>query len=347
MPRARSRVEPRLTVRAIRPILSGLRALGQDPDALRRAAGVREGDWNDPDARLPMSVGPALLARAAEATGDEHVGLHLAEKADLAAFDVVFYAMSSSPTLGAAYERVCRYQRLINDAATVTLEPEGGFMKLRHRLPDGRPVPKHSAEFIVAAWVRSGREAVGKRWAPREVRFAHPRSSESREPERFFEAPVRFSTGENAILLDEALMAAPCVGANAALLDVMDRHAADRLERAARSSRLADQARAVLAEEMRDGEPTAARLAARLDRSVRTLNRALAEEGTSYREVLDQLRRELAARHLSESRTSITDVAFLLGYSELAAFSRAFKRWTGQSPEEYRRSRGLAQSDKH
>jgi AraC-like DNA-binding protein len=319
--------------------VSGLRALGHDPGPILNAAGVPQATLDDPDGRVPMTAGVAVLRRASEVTGDTDIGLHIAEHAELGSVDVHFYAMATSPTLGAAYERLCRYQRLIHETSSVRLEIDGDRAILRHALPGGMAVPRHSAEFIVAAWVRAGRVVTETDWAPLEVRFAHVAPPDVREHARFFRAPVRFGMAENALILPVSLLGTPCARADATLLSVLDRYAVDRLESVPRALTFAEHARAALAEELRGSQASASRLARRLKMSVRTLNRALAAEGTSYRALLEQLRRELATHHLVDGRLSIGEVAFLLGFSELSAFYRMFKRWTGETPAEFRRRR--------
>ena len=328
--------EPFLTVRAVQPLVSGLTAMGHDPKPLLALVGLDESTLHDPDSRVPMRVVMSLIARAVEATGDANLGLHLAEHTDVGSADVHFYAIVSSPTLGAAYERVCRYQRLIHETNLVELDMQGERVWLRHRRPGGLAAPRHTAEFLLAVWVRAGRIATGTDWAPLEVRFAHAEPEDVREHARFFRAPVHFACGENAFALPTALLETPCVRADPALLAVLDRYATDRLARAPQTNTLADRVRTTLAEQLVGTEPGAARLAAQLKMSVRTLNRALAAEGTTYRALLDQLRHELAARHLADHRVSIAEVAFLLGFSELSSFYRAFKRWSGRTPVEFR-----------
>ena len=329
-------LEPRLTVRAIRPLVSGLRESGYDPTPLLAAVEIDDTTLNDPDGRVPMSVAIALLARAVDQTGDTNLGLHLAEHAELGSFDVHFYAMASSPTLGAAYERLCRYQRLIHETSRVELEIRGERAVLRHQLAGGKAVPRQTAEFLLAAWVRAGRVVTSVDWTPQEVHFAHPAPPNSSEHARFFRADMHFAMGENALILPTPLLRTPCARADPALVAVLDRYAAERLEQAPRTNSIADRVRGVLGDELRGGEPTAARLAARLKMSVRSLNRLLAAEGTSYRELLDALRHDLAARHLAGDQVAISEVGFLLGFSELSSFHRAFKRWTGQTPAEFR-----------
>lgn len=330
-------LEPRLGIRAIRPLVSGLRAMGHDPSALLSAAGIDAGPLADPDARVPMSAGVRLLEGAAAALGDDAVGLHLAERADPASFDVTFYAMTSSATLGEGFERVARFQRLIHDTSRVALDVADGRAFLRHALPGGHAAPRSSAEFILAAWVRIGRMAVGRDWSPMEIRFAHDEPASTSEHERLFRGPLRFRAGENALVLDASLLDAPCVGANPGLLAVLESHAVDRLRRLPETPALADRVRELLADDLAGGGPSAARVAARLKMSLRTLDRGLAAEGTSFRRLLEQLRHEWAAQALADSRLAIGEVAFLLGFGDLSAFHRAFKRWTGETPVQYRR----------
>jgi hypothetical protein len=151
-----ARLEPTLTARAFLPIVSALSSLGHDPRPLLAAVGVEANTLSDPDAR-PMSAGVALLAKAADATGDAAIGLHVAERADLRTVDVHFYGMHASATLLDAFDRLSRFQRLIHETSRVELVTERDALRLRHVLPGGVAAPRQTAEFLLAAWVRTGR----------------------------------------------------------------------------------------------------------------------------------------------------------------------------------------------
>jgi len=176
----------------------------------------------------------------------------------------------------------------------------------------------------------------GVEWAPLEVRFAHVPPADASDHERFFRAPVRFAMGENSFALAADLLALPCTRADAALAALLDRYADERIGRSAGIGRLADRVRSLIEAELRSGEVSATGLSKKLGMSVRSLNRLLATEGTTYQALLDALRHELAARQLGDPRTSVWEVAFQLGYSDLSAFYRAFRRWTGTTPAEFR-----------
>src|SRR5262245_51727952 len=179
-------LQPRLTVRAINPLLSGLRALGHDPSALLVSAGIDAGQLNDPDVRVPMRAVLRLVDAAVAETGDDNLGLHLAEHADLGSGDVHFYAMLASRTLGDAYERLCRYQRLIHDTSRIELDVQPGRALLRHVMAGHLAAPRQSAEFLLAVWVRAGRVITGIDWTPLEVHFMHAAPADPHEHGRYF-----------------------------------------------------------------------------------------------------------------------------------------------------------------
>ena len=141
---------------------------------------------------------------------------------------------------------------------------------------------------------------------------------------------------QNALVIPAEVLDLPSVNPDPALIAILDRYTSERLARSPRTNSLADHVRSALAAALDDGEVQASRVATRLKMSARTLHRGLAAEGTSFGELLAALRQELAARHLAEDRVSIGEIAFLLAFSELTSFHRAFKRWTGRTPAEFR-----------
>jgi len=320
-------------------VIAALRSLGHDPAPILRAAGLDDSLLRDSDARIPAANVGRLWSTAVATTGDENLGLHLAQAADIAEFDLHAYAFLSSPTLGAGFERMAAYQRLLNDSTRIVVERGEPHAVVRHVRRGGLPAGRQTAEFLMAVWTRFIRLAAGEAIAPDEVRFAHDEPDAAAEHARIFRAPVRFATGENALVLPATLLEQSCARADPGLAAVLDRHAADRLDRLGASAAIADRARAALLEVLREGEPSAAQVAKRLRMSLRTLTRALASEGTSYRALLEQLRRELSSRYLEDPAISIAEVAFLLGFKEVSAFYHAFKAWTGSTPLEFRRNR--------
>lgn len=186
--------------------MSGLRECGYDVTPILAAVGIDDAALDNPDGWVSTSVAMTLLNHAVEQTGDTNLGLHLAERAELGSFDVHFYAMASSSTLGTAYERLCRYQRLIHETSRVELEIENDRAKLRHSFVGGAAAPRQTAEFLLTAWVRAGRIITGVEWKPYEVHFAHAAPADASEQARFFRVDVHFGMRENALILPAALL---------------------------------------------------------------------------------------------------------------------------------------------
>ncbi len=326
-----------VSTRMLRPVLAGLQMHGVDVEQALADVGVDPASLVDPETRVPHRVAIALWELAIVRTGDDALGLHVAEATDIGVFDVQSYAFVNSPTLAAGLERVARYQRLNHDVARVVVDREGDLAIVGHRLPGGPPVPRAVAEFVLATMVILARTATRGAIEIREVRFAHREPADTSEHRRIFAAPLSFSVGENAIVMPAAALELELDRADARLLGVLDRHARDLLQRLPQTKSFVDRVRSVLAAELQGGNPSAEHVAEVLHMSVRTLARRLTDEGTSHKEVLDALRRELAMHHLEAGELAIGEVAFLLGFSQASAFHRAFRRWTGKTPTEVRR----------
>lgn len=327
---------PGLTVRAVQPVIAGLEALGHPADALLAEAGILPEILADPDERVPRGSMARLWDLAVSLTGDDRLGMHVATAAPIPSFDVHAYAILSSPTLRDAYLRACRYQRLINEATDLTLSEGPSEGVLRHALPGGGAVPRQPAEFLVASWLRFGRLLTGTRWTPTHVLFAHDRPADTSEHHAMFGGPPRFTSGQTALHVPVAVLDLPNPKADATLLALLDGHAATLLDRHPALTTTSARVRAWLVEAHSAGGPLARQAAKALAMSERTLHRRLRREATTFRALLDQFRHEKAVALLTSRRHSIAEIAFLLGYSELSAFYRAFRRWTGRSPADLR-----------
>ncbi len=330
------KLEPHLTVRAVQPVIAALEALGHQIDGILAEARISRATLQDADGRVPHSAMMLFWERARIITGDDHIGIHLAEAVPIQSFEVHSYALLSSTTLREAYRRACRYQRLIHEATDLTFEEGTNEGVLRHALPGGRPLPRHPAEFLATLWVRLGRLITGEDWAPSLVCFAHDTPKDATEHERVFRAPIRFSSGINAMQIPNHILDASNPRADANLASLLDRYADGLLKQAPRQASFAERVRTWLVAELNGGSPTIFSAARALHISERTLHRSLQNEGTSFRELLDQLRQERAAALLANPRCSVAEAGFLLGFAGLSSFSRAFKRWTGKAPAEFR-----------
>lgn len=329
---------PFVTVRAVQPVVAGLDALGYETDTIFANVTIPRDVLDNADGGIPHTAMMAFWQEALAVTGDDYLGLHLAEAAPMKSFGVHAYALQSSPTLREAYRRACRYQRLIHEATDLTFDEGADEGVLQHTLPDGRSVPRHPAEFLVTLWVRFGRLITGSTWAPRLVCFAHHAPPDVTAHRHIFQTHIQFLSGRTAMYIPNYILDTPNARADPGLIGVLDDYAERLLKQrpTPTAATLSERVRFQLLETLTGGIPTAEEIAQSLHMSVRTLHRNLQQEGATFSELLNQLRQQQATNYLTNPNISISEVAFLLGFSEISSFYRAFKRWTGTTPAEFR-----------
>jgi AraC-like DNA-binding protein len=327
-----------VSARSIRPVLAYFSSLGHDVGRLLHDAGLDPVVLKDVESRLPHDTAIAIWDRVAAITGDSDVGLHVAEAITPGMFGAVEYVARTSPTLGAGFERLFRYHRVLHDVAETGLERVAGRAVLSHRLPLPGGAPRHVSDFVLAGWLLVGRTVTGLSWTPLEVRFPHRRPAHTAEYRRVFGAPITFEHTRSELVVSDDTLALPHVTADAALRPIVEAQASALLRSVRPDEGVADGVRRMLADELCDGDPTLERIAERLHMSARTLHRRLREQGTSFRHLVVDVRRGLAERYLREGDLAIGEIAFLLGFSEASAFHRAFKQWTGRPPLAFRQA---------
>lgn len=320
-------------------VKSALRA-GAPPGSLEAETGFDPHLGSDPDARISLGLESALWDSAARLSEDSAFGLHAAEWLEPGAVDVLDYVVRAAPTLLASLERLARYNALVHDAAIFRLQQAEGSLRIEHSL-GAATQSRHAAEFTLASIVVVGSQLVGKPLRALSLEFRHPLSdsAEPREYERVFGVTPRFGASLNALTLPLADVERPNRSADPRLLRMIECHAQALLaQRPAPLASTTDHVRTLLATTLANVDADAAlpQIANKLHMSERSLQRRLAAEGTSFDSLLDELRRELSLRYLSDQRISIAEIAYLLGYSEPSAFHRAFKRWTGATPRQLR-----------
>jgi AraC-like DNA-binding protein len=321
------------------PMLAGLRAMGADVDAICRSVGMSLGELEDPDVRISFESALRLSLASAEAVSDPAFGLHLAEHYTPGVFGVLDYLAHSSQTLGEAITRLSRYNRLLQDVAETLLEIEGEHAVIWQRTLDCVWLPPPVIENSMANLVVIGRVLTGGCMAPIEVQFRHPAPDYAAEHERIFRTRVRFEAERDAVVLGVRDLDLPLTNPDPGLCSILDRHAQKLLEGLPPLARFSTRVRELCAEMLKDGTANAERIAQKLEMSERTLRRRLKEEGTTFDELVDELRRAMTQHYLEFPDMTLEYIALMVGYSEAGAFRRAFRRWFGTSPTSYRRAR--------
>lgn len=324
-----------VSIRTANALIDAATAEGAARDELLWAAALTDELLEDPDHRIAYKSF-ADLYRKAEALTGEAFGIRAAQRTPDRAFGIVAYMAANSPDLGAAYHNIARYFRLLVDGVEVRLIEAGKQARFLHRFPAAFTDPPRSQEYVLGAVIAYGRQWTRVDFRPLAVRFPLEPPADYGPYEALFRCPVDFQAPCAEIVFERELLALPTVQSDPALLQILDRHGRDLLAQLPDEASYANRLRALLSQRLRGVAPTLERTAQELGISPRTLQRRLREEGTSHQYVLDEIRRELALRYLSEARMAISEVAFLLGFSEASAFHRAFRRWTGHTPADYR-----------
>ena len=339
--RSRARPAPAATVSilSVRPVPGWLAAQGQDLAPIFLQHGLSPALLADPEARLAHDTAAALWKQAEQLTGAADLGLQIAEAIQAGQFGAIDHAARTSATLGSGYGRLFRYYQVLHDLARTAMDTGPRHVVLSHQLPLPGGAPRAVSEFVLAAWLVTGRQATGVHWSPIEVRFAHGEPADTARHRRLFGAPLRFNQVRSELVIDRALMELALLRADASLQPIVEAQLQmihQRVPGDSHCNAIVDVVQRLIRDRLCDGEPSLAAIAAQVHVSARTLNRRLADEGTTFRDLLTSVRLALARNHLAERRLAVAEIAFLLGFSEASAFHRAFRRWTGVTPAAWR-----------
>lgn len=293
---------------------------------------------NDSHQRISGNEYCGLLEKATEICGDPNFGLHVGQAIQAGHYGVLGYACMSSKTFDEILNRMQRYQTLVSDIGFNSFELQGERIKIQFNCDVQPYPPRQLAEEHLAGMLTFSRWVKQDQSSPEEVHFQHPEPDDISEHKRIFNCAILFNQAETAIyflskyLTDPLPLAAPDVS------KIMDGYAKQLLKNLPKSDEFTDIASKALAVLLQDGKPSLEDLAKQLKIEVSDLRRRLKEEGVSYQTLFNENRKKLALIYIAQVSLSLTDIAFLLGFSEQSAFQRAFKRWTGVTPMRYRNS---------
>ena len=320
----------------VKGIAEMLAAEGLDVRALLAEAGIERAELEAPAGRLPSERISQLWELAAERSGNPAIGLAQHRIARPASFDVVGYTMMSCADLRAAFERLIRYLLILSDALTMTMSEERAGCRVSFVLLGGnRPVPRQRIEFIFVTVIGFCRWITGREVHPVGVELVYPAPLDLEPYRAAFRCPVSFDAPRNSLLFASADLGTPLPTSSPVLAELHERFAGDYLRRFDHAE-TSYRAREVIIRRLPDGEPRRDQVAGELGMSERTLQRRLEEEATSFGQLLDDTRRELAEQYLGRLHLSLAQAAYLLGFADQSSFFRACRRWFDRSPAQYR-----------
>lgn len=317
---------------------------GADEQRLLALSALSPEVLHDPDARIGSAEYIKLMHGAQSQTGDPALALRWAEEVSLAQLSIVGLLGQASRTLMESFQQVRRYGRLVTDVGQDRFGiemVEGAMWSVDYR-SDPNEFPELT-ETTFGFMVCGSRVAAPSTWL-KEVNVTHAPPSYAAEYERVFGAPVKFGARWNALLIDPSFLTTAVNVQPRYVFGALSKHAEALLDELRKTDTARGHVESLILPILHTGDATVDLVADRMGVSRQTLYRRLKAEGVTFEKVLDELRRRLALDYLRNSRVSVAETAFLVGFSEAAAFSRAFKRWTGASPRAGRKQPGQSEA---
>lgn len=302
--------------------------VGISPDAL-----------TDPNVLVPLDKHCKLLEIAAERTNDSFIGLRIGRQVQPGDMGPLGYTLLNSPTVLAALQGFVRYLRVYARGCEMelTIDGEIAYFNYRYTITDPCALERRQeAECTLAVVKRLVEIITSKKMEIRSVGFEHPKPEDVSEHNRVFDAPLYFSQEVNFLMFKTSLLQEATAHSEPRLFEVLEEHLAQVINSQVEEGDLVSKVGNAIAQSLSGGLPSIDNVAASLFMTKRTLQRRLADEGVLYNEYADEIRRKMAVQYVSKTAMPLTEVAFLLGYSHLSAFSRAFRRWIGESPADFR-----------
>jgi AraC-like DNA-binding protein len=333
---------PELTVAAglARGLTQFAVSKGANQETLLAQAGIALDDLQDQDSRIPFEKYVTLMRTAKKLTNNPALALHYGEINDFAEISIVGLITLAAETMLDAFTQMNRFAGLV-----VEVDCERSRFELVRDdkviwLVDTRRNPNDFPELTESTFARMavGGRRIGPATLLKEMQVTHAAPAYRAEYDRILQMPVKFEAERNAIALDYAWLTARVALQPTYVFGILSDHAEKLLKNLQDSKTTRGRVEGLLMPLLHTGDINMDKIADTMAMSRQTLFRKLKDEGTNFEKVLDELRHKLALHYLNGKKVSISETAYLVGFSEVAAFSRAFKRWTGKSPSEMRKS---------
>jgi len=310
---------------------------GIDPVPLFRKHGIDTSTVFDPDCRVSYLKLDRVMGDAAEQSGDPFFSLKEAGYLLPSHLGPLGFAWLASTSLRSAFQRVQRYIKVLHESMQVTLRDTEDALVVSIKL-DAPSVNLYQRDIGYLAFItRMCRFIYGDEWNPMRVTVAYPAPSDQSYFYSLFRCPVDFGAEENSLHIDLRRADKQLTGSNKQLAQLNDHIVVRYLAHLSRKD-IVNRVKAAILDSLGEGAATESIIAQAMNTSARNLNRKLSNEGTSFKALLMEIRRELAEQYINDSARTLTEISFLLGFSEVSSFSRAYRRWEGQSPSEARKS---------
>lgn len=313
-------------------ILIYLKTRNIDPQDVLENAKLNRSLLDSPDSVIPIATYLKIEAEAANLSMDPCFGLHVGEYAEAGSWSILGYIMMNCKTLGEALQKTCRYSRIIGNLVEPQIFIEEDQVSIRYTSVLHAPLPtRHCMESSLSTSIRLMRSLTGKRIIPLNVKLSFPQPETTAEYHRIFGCVPNFCQPENAIILDKSILEIPVLVPNQQLLTYFENMASDLLTQLERRDEFTREVTNIILAHLDDESLSIEFTADQLAISVRTLQNRLKAENVIFSDLLGEIRSKMAQKYLREQYT-VEQITCLIGFSEPAAFRKAFKRWTGLTP---------------
>ena len=311
---------------------------GGDADHILGVAGTDLASIERPMTSMTLGVYCRALEQAALETGNENFGLRYGQQFQPSELGLLGYLAMASSTVGEALRNMGSLFHHHQQSSQLRVVATGEFARVEYQIADlAISSRRQDAEFSISMFFNILRHAMGSNWRPREIHFEHVQPAAWTEHQDQFGAPVYFSQPTNALVLTRAELDAPMPNGDARLLALLQYNLQQLGLATIQAESLIARVQAAIRQRLNDHEPTLDEICQSLGMATWKLQRRLRTAGYTYQQLLLEERKELSLDYLRDPAIQISELSFLLGYSEISAFSRAFHRWHGVSPTEWRR----------
>jgi len=311
---------------------------GGHAETVFERVGIRGASLGDPMVPLDLGAYCAMMELAAAETGNDNFGLWFGQQFQPQALGLIGEIALAAPTLGAALQALAELFPFHQQATETRFAIEGERIRLEYRILDGRILERRQdAELTMGMFTNVVRTCLGLDWTPEEVWLEHPRPEAWRDHDKAFDAPVHFGQRTNAVVVRGRDLGRRMPGGDLGRLTAL-RARLIALAGGTGQTPLLDRVKAEIRSRLPEGEARVESVAEALGMARWTLQRRLAGQGLAFSDLVDLVRRDLAAAYLRQPHLPLSDLAFFLGYSELSAFTRAFTRWFDLSPSQARQA---------
>lgn len=329
-------VEHRCTTVTVRMVLKAVESTGVDTDELLNLAGIDRETAEHPDGEVSFSQMRAFWQNAFRLSGDPLLGMHTAQHVEIGDYKYLDYLTIHAATVGASIQNICRYTALINTWINWEIQERNDEIAVCMTSTAGMISP-HAYEFVFSFVTKRMRQIITEDWVPKLVYFPFPPPADSQPHNDYFRTALQYEAPVGKLVISRESWSEPLPSSDQQLMSVLDEHARMMLAQRPMPDDFVGQVRKEIVRELHGGDALRSNVAEKLSMSPRTLQRRLDKQGVVYADLVDEVRTELAKTKLQASDLSLPEIGFLLGFSEQSSFNRAFKRWTGKTPREYRR----------